>query len=98
MQSLASYRENLSRARSPFKPRKEPSLPDLTIKRKARPQTAAKPTRERHPRINPIYSIGHSTLEIRRFIQILKTHQVTVLADIRSIPGSERNPQISIEN
>jgi uncharacterized protein (DUF488 family) len=44
-----------------------------------------------------IYSIGHSTRSIDAFIALLKAHQVTRLADIRSIPRSRRHPHFSIE-
>jgi uncharacterized protein (DUF488 family) len=44
-----------------------------------------------------IYSIGHSTRSIDAFIALLKAHEVTRLADIRSIPRSRRHPHFSIE-
>jgi uncharacterized protein (DUF488 family) len=40
-----------------------------------------------------IYSIGHSTRTIDEFIELLQAHGVNVVADIRSIPRSRRNPQ-----
>ena len=45
-----------------------------------------------------IYSIGHSTRSIDDFIALLQAHQVTRLADIRSIPRSRRHPHFSIDS
>ena len=45
-----------------------------------------------------IYSIGHSTRSIDDFIALLKAHEVTRLADIRSVPRSRRHPHFSIES
>ena len=44
-----------------------------------------------------IYSIGHSTRSGTEFIDILCAHQIAILADIRTIPGSRRNPQFNRE-
>lgn len=40
-----------------------------------------------------LFSIGHSTLPIGRFIHNLQTHGIRVLVDVRSIPKSRWNPQ-----
>ena len=48
--------------------------------------------------LNVIYTIGHSTRSIDAFIALLKAHEVTRLADIRSIPRSRRHPHFSIES
>jgi uncharacterized protein (DUF488 family) len=42
-----------------------------------------------------VYSIGHSTHAIGEFIELLKRHDVAVLADIRRFPGSRRYPQFN---
>lgn len=42
---------------------------------------------------NPVYTIGHSTRPIEEFIDLLRRNGVTLLADIRTIPKSRRNPQ-----
>src|SRR5262244_2578486 len=42
-----------------------------------------------------IYSIGHSTRDGTEFIDLLRAHQIAILADIRTIPGSRRNPQFN---
>ena len=45
-----------------------------------------------------IYTIGHSTHPIERFIEILHEHDVTYLADVRSFPSSRRWPQFNRES
>jgi uncharacterized protein (DUF488 family) len=40
-----------------------------------------------------IFSIGHSTRSIDDLIGLLRQHGVKVLADIRTIPKTRRNPQ-----
>ena len=42
-----------------------------------------------------IFTIGHSNLEIGKFVQLLKTYQIEVLADIRSNPHSSFSPQFN---
>ena len=44
-----------------------------------------------------IYTVGHSTHPIDDFIQILKAHGISQLADIRTIPKSRHNPQFNRE-
>lgn len=44
-----------------------------------------------------IYTIGHSTRPIDDFISLLKTHSITQLVDIRTIPKSRHNPQFGRE-
>ena len=43
--------------------------------------------------MSKIYSVGHGTRPIEEFIDLLRTADVTVLADVRSAPGSRRHPQ-----
>jgi uncharacterized protein (DUF488 family) len=45
-----------------------------------------------------IYTIGHSTRTIDEFIELLKTHRIEVLVDIRSFPMSRRLPHFNCEN
>lgn len=45
-----------------------------------------------------IYTIGHSTLPIEKFIYVLKSNNIDLLLDIRSLPGSKANPQFNKEN
>lgn len=42
-----------------------------------------------------IYTIGHSTLPIEKFISLLTDHKIELLADIRTIPRSHHNPQFN---
>lgn len=47
-----------------------------------------------HPNI---YTIGHSTHSIEAFIELLKTHSITAICDVRSAPYSRMNPQFNRE-
>lgn len=42
-----------------------------------------------------IYTIGHSTLEISKFIDLLKVHDIGAIVDVRTIPKSRHNPQFN---
>jgi uncharacterized protein (DUF488 family) len=44
-----------------------------------------------------ILSIGHSTRTLYEFVEMLKTYQVTLVVDIRSVPRSRHNPQFNKE-
>jgi uncharacterized protein (DUF488 family) len=44
-----------------------------------------------------IFTIGHSTHPIDTFIDLLKTQNVALLADIRTMPRSRWNPQFNSE-
>lgn len=57
---------------------------------KAMPQDACFPE-------SAIFTVGHSTLPIERFIELLKTYDIEQLVDIRTMPGSRRNPQFGSE-
>ncbi len=46
-------------------------------------------------RVKPLYTIGHSSLEIDVFLDLLRLHQVEMVADVRSRPFSARYPQFS---
>ena len=39
------------------------------------------------------FTIGHSTRPIDEFLAILRSHRVEVVADVRTVPRSRRNPQ-----
>lgn len=45
--------------------------------------------------MNTVYTIGHSTHQIERFLELLKERQIDVLVDVRSSPFSRRFPQFS---
>lgn len=42
-----------------------------------------------------LYTIGHSTRPIREFVDVLRTHGIEQVVDIRTIPRSRRNPQFN---
>ena len=46
----------------------------------------------------PVFTIGHSNLEIGRFVALLKQHGIQAIADIRSSPYSQYNPQFNRES
>lgn len=45
-----------------------------------------------------IWTIGHSTHDIVTFVDMLKVHDIRLLGDVRSLPGSRRYPQFNAEN
>ena len=42
-----------------------------------------------------IWTVGHSTRSIEEFNQILNSHQIKTLVDVRTFPGSRRYPQFN---
>jgi uncharacterized protein (DUF488 family) len=42
---------------------------------------------------HPFYTIGHGTRPIGEFIDLLRGAQVTLVADVRTVPRSRTNPQ-----
>jgi uncharacterized protein (DUF488 family) len=42
-----------------------------------------------------LWTVGHSTRTINDFINLLKTYNIELLADIRSYPGSKRYPHFN---
>jgi uncharacterized protein (DUF488 family) len=46
---------------------------------------------------NAIFTVGHSTLQIERFIDLLKIYGIEQLADVRTVPRSRHNPQFNAE-
>lgn len=44
-----------------------------------------------------IFTIGHSTHTIERFLDLLRQHGVTAIADVRSVPYSRMQPQFNRE-
>ena len=45
-----------------------------------------------------VFTIGHSTHALPAFLDLLRRHGVTALADIRSVPRSRFNPQYNRES
>ncbi len=44
-----------------------------------------------------VLTIGHSTHPVDTFIQMLQSHGVTLVADVRTVPRSRHNPQFNRE-
>jgi len=44
-----------------------------------------------------IFAIGHSTRPFEKFLALLRAHDIKILADIRTVPKSRRNPQYAQE-
>ncbi len=47
----------------------------------------------RLPRL--VLTIGHSNRSLEDFLHMLRRHQVTLLVDVRKMPGSGKNPQFN---
>jgi uncharacterized protein (DUF488 family) len=45
-----------------------------------------------------IFTVGHSTLPIERFLSMLHAYGIKILADIRTVPRSRHNPQFNAED
>ena len=45
-----------------------------------------------------IYTVGHSNHTGERFVELLRAHKITAIADVRSTPYSRRNPQFNRDN
>src|SRR5260370_13326693 len=45
-----------------------------------------------------IWTVGHSTRPIEELIEVLRSFEIKVLADVRSYPGSKRYPQFNKES
>ena len=46
----------------------------------------------------PVFTVGHSNLEFGRFAALLRQHGIQAVADVRSSPYSQYNPQFSRES
>jgi uncharacterized protein (DUF488 family) len=44
-----------------------------------------------------VFTIGHSTRSLDEFIELLKAHAVTQVADVRTVPKSRRHPHFARE-
>ena len=42
-----------------------------------------------------LYTIGHSTHAIDEFLAMLRAYSIDALVDVRTVPGSRRNPQFA---
>jgi len=46
----------------------------------------------------PVFTIGHSDLEFTKFVTLMKQHGIQAVADVRSSPYSQYNPQFNRES
>jgi uncharacterized protein (DUF488 family) len=53
------------------------------------------PPQEAHWPEGAVFTVGHSTLPIERFIALLQTYGIECLVDIRTMPRSRHNPQFN---
>src|SRR5882757_4806126 len=53
------------------------------------------PPRAAHWPEGAIFTLGHSTLPIERFVALLRAYGIERLADIRTVPRSRHNPQFN---
>ncbi len=44
-----------------------------------------------------VLTIGHSTRSLEDFIDLLKTHRVKMIVDVRTVPRSRHNPQFNLD-
>ena len=45
-----------------------------------------------------LYTIGHSSHPLERFLELLRLHDITTIADVRSVPQSRFAPQFNQKN
>ena len=45
----------------------------------------------------PFFTIGHSTRPMDEFIDLLTASEISIVVDVRSVPGSRANPQYNRE-
>ena len=43
----------------------------------------------------PLITFGHGTASAERIVELLRSAGVTILIDVRSAPGSRRNPHVA---
>ncbi|MEO6872445.1 MAG: DUF488 domain-containing protein [Chthoniobacterales bacterium] len=65
--------------------------------KKTKKNSAAVPQepKETQPEPQIVLTVGHSTRAIEEFVRLLQAHDVTMLADVRTIPKSRHNPQFN---
>ena len=53
--------------------------------------------KKRHWPAGAVFTVGHSTLPIERFVSLLHAYDIRTLADIRTVPRSRHNPQFNAD-
>src|SRR5580704_16012110 len=66
----------------------------MEIRTEGRTRKQLPPREMQWPR-NAIFTVGHSTLPIDRFVALLHAYGIESLADIRTVPRSRHNPQFN---
>ena len=56
--------------------------------------TASPPAAD-SPAGEPILTVGHSNRSAEEFVELLRAHDARTLVDVRTLPGSRRNPQFA---
>ena len=59
--------------------------------------SANPPPQDAHWPDGTIFTVGHSTLPIDRFIALLQVYGIARLADVRTVPRSRHNPQFNAD-
>ena len=44
-----------------------------------------------------LYTIGHSTRTLEQFVEIVKSFEVEMIVDVRTVPRSRTNPQYNLD-
>lgn len=47
---------------------------------------------------NSVFTIGHSNHSLEQFLELLRQHKITAIADVRSVPYSRIQPQFNRES
>ncbi len=53
------------------------------------------PFQEKAPQAVTVYSIGHSNQSVKAFLELLRTHGIQILIDVRSSPYSKYVPHFN---
>ena len=86
----------LDRGVWPVRARIRPDAADAAARSRKRGmhEQASSPQEAEWPE-GAIFTVGHSTLPIERFVALLHTYGIECLADIRTVPRSRHNPQFN---
>ena len=75
-------------------------MPPTKPAKKAVQKSAKKPAGRRAKKVEPstpamILTVGHSDRSLEEFLDLLQSHGVTMIVDVRKMPRSLRNPQFN---
>jgi DNA-3-methyladenine glycosylase II len=57
------------------------------------PKLVRSPKNSRAAAPRTLWTVGHSNRSAEEFVQLLRTHEVNLVVDVRKMPGSRHNPQ-----